>query len=42
MFGNKGNSIDDNLHQELNLENPEEEDEEEYRNTIVRSLEHAR
>lgn len=36
VLGDEGNSVDDDLHEELDLECPEEEDEEEDWDTIVR------
>lgn len=34
MFGNERNSIDDDLHEQLDLENPEEQDEKQHRDAI--------
>lgn len=34
VFGNDGDSVDDDLHKQLNLEYPEEQDEEECRHTL--------
>ncbi len=35
MFGNECNTIDDDLHEQLDLEHPEEEDEEQDRDAIL-------
>ena len=35
MFGDKSNAVDNDLHEQLNLENPEEENEEQDRDTVV-------
>lgn len=42
MFGNDGDSVDDDLHQQLDLEHPKEEDEEQYRNAVTHSVSHVR
>ena len=35
MLSDKSNTVDDDLHEQLDLENPEEQDEEQYWNTVV-------
>lgn len=35
MFSNERDSIDDDLHEQLDLEDPEKEDEEQNRNTVL-------